>query len=166
VSGSASAREVCLRIDAVNRLLPMKDSHAMFRHIRPGQLACASLILALCLTGCGSDGPERGIVTGKVTLNGAPLPGADVEFQPEEGSPSYAMTDDKGRYDLMYTRDKRGAMVGEHTVRIVTPTTSTDPEGNQVMVPQQVPPKYNAGSTLTRDVKPGKNKFDFELTNP
>ena len=73
----------------------------MFCHIRLGQLACASLVIALSLTGCGSDGPERGVVTGKVTLNGDPLPNADVEFQPEEGSPSYGMTDEKGRYDLM-----------------------------------------------------------------
>ncbi len=138
----------------------------MFRHIRLGQLACVSFLLALSVTGCGGDGPERGIVTGKVTLNGAPLPGADVEFQPEEGSPSYAMTDDKGRYDLMYTRDKRGAMIGEHTVRIMTPTTGTDTQGNEIRVPQQVPPKYNAGSTLTREVKPGRNSYDFELTNP
>lgn len=138
----------------------------MFRHIRLGQLACASLILALSLTGCGGDGPERGVVTGKVTLNGDPLPGADVVFQPEEGSPSLAVTDDKGRYDLMYTRDKRGAMVGEHVVQITTPTTGTDTQGNEVRVPQQVPPKYNAGSTLTCEVKPGKNTYDFELTNP
>ena len=138
----------------------------MFSHIRLGQVACVPLILALSVTGCGSDGPERGVVTGKVTLNGDPLPGADVEFQPEEGSPSYAMTDDKGRYDLMYTRDKRGAMLGEHTVRIMTPTTGTDTQGNEVRVRQQVPPKYNAGSKLSREVKPGKNKFDFELTNP
>jgi len=137
----------------------------MFRHIRLGQLACVSLVLAVFLTGCGSDGPERGVVTGKVTLNGDPLPGADIVFQPEEGSPSLAVTDDKGRYDLMYTRDKRGAMVGEHVVQITTPTTSTDAQGNQVMVPQQVPPKYNAGS-LTREVKPGRNSYDFDLTNP
>ncbi len=138
----------------------------MFRHVRTGTVAWASLILALLLTGCGSDGPERGIVTGEVTLNGEPLQGADIEFQPDEGSPSYGMTDRKGRYDLMYTRDKRGAMIGEHTVRITTSTTDTDARGNEVAVPQRVPPKYNARSELTRQVKPGKNKFDFELTNP
>ena len=138
----------------------------MFSHIRIGQVACVSLILALSVTGCGGDGPELEVVTGKVTLNGDPLPDADVEFQPDEGSPSYGMTDDKGRYDLMYTRDKRGAMLGEHTVRIMTPTTDTDAQGNEVRVPQQVPPKYNAGSKLTREVKPGKNRIDFQLTNP
>jgi hypothetical protein len=138
----------------------------MSRHVRTGIVAWASLILALFLMGCGSDGPERGVVTGKITLNGEPLEGADVEFQPEEGSPSYGMTDGKGRYDLMYTRDKRGAMIGEHTVRITTSTTDTDARGNEVAVPQRVPPKYNAQSELTREVKPGRNKFNFELSNP
>ncbi len=138
----------------------------MFSPLRLGAVACVSLIVALSVTGCGSDGPERAVVTGKVTLNGDPLPGADVEFQPDDGSPSYGMTDDKGRYNLMYTRDKRGAMLGEHTVRIMTPTTGTDPQGNSVRVPQQVPPKYNANTKLTAEVKPGRNEFDFELENP
>ena len=76
------------------------------------------------------------------------------------------MTDERGRYDLMYTRDKRGAMVGEHTVRITTGTTGTDAQGNEVPVPQRVPPKYNARSELTAEVKPGKNKFNFPLEAP
>ena len=138
----------------------------MSDHIRSDAVAWASLILALFLAGCGSDGPERGRVKGKVTLNGQPLENADVEFQPDEGSPSYGMTDDRGRYRLMYTRDKEGAMIGEHTVRITTSTTDTDVRGNEVAVPQRVPPKYNAQSELIREVKPGKNTWDFELTDP
>jgi len=135
----------------------------MFSRIRFANVPCASLVLALFVTGCGGDGPERATVTGRITLHGEPLEGADVEFQPEEGSPSYGLTDDDGEYDLMYTRDKRGAMLGEHTVRITTSTTGTDAQGNQIMLPQRVPPKYNAQSELTIEVKPGRNKFDFEL---
>ena len=93
----------------------------MSGHLRSDAVAWASLILALCLTGCGSDGPERGVVTGKVTLNGEPLENADVEFQPEEGSPSYGMTDRKGWYDLMYTRDKRGAITSKDGFSVVAP---------------------------------------------
>ena len=112
--------------------------------------------------GCGGGGPDRGTVTGTVTLDGQPLEGADLEFQPEEGSPSYGTTDDDGEYDLMYTRDKRGAMLGEHTVRITTSTTDTDDRGNEVRVPQRVPPEYSQAG-VTKDVKPGRNKFDFDL---
>lgn len=138
----------------------------MFGPIRLGTIACASLVLAASTAGCGSDGPERGIVTGKVTLDGEPLPDADIVFQPEDGSPSLGVTDERGRYDLMYTRDKRGAMLGEHVVQITTPTSATDAQGNSVRVPQKVPPEYNARSQLTREVKPGRNKFDFNLKKP
>jgi hypothetical protein len=139
----------------------------MFSYIRMGGTACLPLVLALFLAGCGRDGPERGVVTGQVKLNGEPLEGADLEFQPPEGSPSYGTTDEKGRYDLMYTRDKRGAMIGEHTVRITTPTSGADPRAAGVAAPQRVPPKYNAPSGgLKREVKPGRNQIDFELTNP
>jgi len=112
--------------------------------------------------GCGGDGPELGTVKGKVTLDGEPLEGADLEFQPKEGSPSYGTTDDNGRYDLMYTRDKRGAMLGEHTVKITTSTTDVDERGNEIRVPQRVPPEYSQVG-VTKEVKPGTNKFNFEL---
>ena len=134
----------------------------MSSHTRFAAVGCASLVVALSAMGCGGGGPDRGTVTGKVTLDGQPLEGADLEFQPEEGSPSYGTTDDDGEYDLMYTRDKRGAMLGEHTVRITTSTTDTDDRGNEVRVPQRVPPEYSQVG-VTKDVKPGRNKFDFDL---
>ncbi|MFH1268755.1 MAG: hypothetical protein ABIK89_23770 [Planctomycetota bacterium] len=138
----------------------------MFGRIGLTGIACVWGLFALCVTGCGSDGPDRGRVSGEVKLNGDPLPGAELEFQPDDGSPSYGTTDEKGKYDLMYTRDKRGAMIGEHTVRITTTTAGTDPQGNETKLPQVVPPKYNSQSELKKEVKPGKNKVDFELTDP
>jgi len=136
----------------------------MFGRIRLARIACVWGVFALCVTGCSGDGPDRARVSGEVKLNGDPLPDADVEFQPDDGSPSYGTTDERGKYDLMYTRDKRGAMIGEHTVRITTSTSSTDAQGNDTKLPQLVPPKYNSG--LKKEVKPGKNKVDFELTDP
>jgi len=41
------------------------------------------------------------VVSGSITLNGEPVPGATVEFQPEGGgSPSRGVTNAKGRYEL------------------------------------------------------------------
>ncbi|MFC1597648.1 carboxypeptidase regulatory-like domain-containing protein [Planctomycetota bacterium] len=134
----------------------------MFSRTRFVRVACGSLIVFLLATGCGDGGPERGNVTGKVTLDGKPLEGADLEFQPTEGSPSYGTTNPDGKYKLMYTRDKKGAMVGEHTVRITTSTTATDENGNEIRVPQQVPPEYSREGVV-KEVKPGRNKFDFDL---
>lgn len=116
------------------------------------------------LAGCG--GPENvGRVTGVVTLNGAPLPGAVVKFQPQpNGSPSAAVTDDSGRYTLRYTRDAEGAEIGEHLVSISTFSKGDpDAEPPRPAVPEQVPPHYNTQSSLTASVKAGSNQFDFQL---
>ncbi|MFC1597650.1 hypothetical protein ACFL5Q_06920 [Planctomycetota bacterium] len=122
-----------------------------------------SVVLAFSMTGCFRGGPELGTVTGTVTLDGAPLADAQVAFQPKDGSPSVATTDSAGHYELEYTREKPGAIVGGHIVRILTQTTSTDESGNEIQVPQRVPEKYNYRSTLLREVKPGENSIDFKL---
>jgi hypothetical protein len=105
------------------------------------------------------------MVKGRVTLNGEPLEGATVEFQPraEGGSPSSGVTDAHGRYELMYTFDTPGAMPGEHVVSIRTAGTYFDDQGNELEREERVPPKYNSQTELRRTVKPGRDKFDFDL---
>ena len=119
------------------------------------------ILLCLLLAGCGSgDGLAR--VKGKVTLNGEPLEGAIVQFQPtaEGGTPSAGKTDAQGRYELMHTFDQPGAMPGEHIVSIRTAAAYYDEEGD---VEERIPPEYNDRSTLKRTVEPGRNTFDFNL---
>jgi len=129
--------------------------------------------IALCLlfssigllTGCGESGPPLGEVTGKVTLDGEPLPHARIEFQPvEEGkSPSYAYTNDAGEYELRYGRDQLGAVVGEHRVRITSYREERHDDGTFTVVPERVPTKYNSQTTLTRTVEEGSQEINFEL---
>lgn len=118
----------------------------------------------LGLAGCG--GPANvGQVTGSVTLNGAPLSGALVRFQPlATGSPSAAITDGDGKYSLKYTRSVLGAEVGEHQVSITT-FAAGDPDADtpQASVPEKVPARYNSATELTATVKPGANQIDFPL---
>ena len=118
------------------------------------------ILFCLLLAGCGS-GDDLARVKGTVTLNGEPLEGAIVQFQPtaEGGSPSAGKTDAKGRYDLMHTFDQAGAMPGEHVVSIRTAAAYYDEEGGE----ERVPAKYNDRSELKRTVEPGNNTFDFEL---
>ncbi len=128
-------------------------------------LAVGLGLLPLGLTGCGSGGPDLGRVEGTVTLDGKPLEGALVEFQPrEEGVPSYGRTDASGQYQLQFGVDQPGAMVGTHTVRITTGGMESTGEGPAVAVPERVPAKYNVQSTLTREVESGSNTIDFELS--
>ena len=112
----------------------------------------------LAFTGCGQSGPELAPVSGRVTLDGNPVADADVMFQPEEKrSPSVGRTDKDGRYVIAYKRGVEGALVGKHTVRIMTVTEITQ-------APQLVPARYNTETELHKEVKSGENKIDFELT--
>jgi hypothetical protein len=107
--------------------------------------------------GCASgDGPELGLVTGKVTLDGKPLRGALVVFAPRKGGrQSSGLTDSEGRYDLAYLRGIRGAVVGPHRVRIST-AREDKPE-------ETVPSRYNAKTKLVAEIRPGENALDFAL---
>ncbi len=120
------------------------------------------ILFCLLLAGCG-PGDGLATVKGKVTLNGEPLEGAIVQFQPtaEGGSPSAGKTDAKGRYELMYTFDQPGAMPGEHVVSIRTAAEYYDEEDAEGE--ERIPAKYNSQSELKRTVEPGRNTFDFEL---
>ncbi|WP_254511684.1 carboxypeptidase-like regulatory domain-containing protein [Anatilimnocola floriformis] len=113
------------------------------------------LLVLLCL-GCNS---QFGDVTGKVTLDGAPLVGATVEFSPEGGSPAYGLTDEAGKYKLQWTAEQSGAQLGKHRVRI-TSFNEAKPR-----IKERVPLKYNRKSELTAEVSRGRQNFDFELVS-
>lgn len=120
--------------------------------------------IVLAVAGCGQDGPRLASVTGVITLDGEPLPGAAVEFQPPGGSPSEGVTDKRGVYRLEFSHDKRGVVMGLHKVRISTQRNdSEDERGEPVVAREIVPARYNRRSELTAEVKPGGNVIDFAL---
>jgi hypothetical protein len=131
-----------------------------------------SCIVALCtilvgLTGCGTDGPELGSVSGVVTLSGTPVADAHVTFSPTGGRPSSATTDSSGRYVLEYSASHEGALIGNHAVRISTKRDAFSAEGEgAVDVPAReevIPARYNTETELAVDVEAGSNTFDFVL---
>jgi hypothetical protein len=123
--------------------------------------------LGLC-AGCGRGaGPELAAVTGTVTLDGEPLAHANITFVPEgkNGSPSYGGTDADGRYRLLFSHNRAGAMPGKHRVQIEMQPPETDDSGNPVVPTEtvQLPAKYRVPGNLTAEVEPGENEIDFEL---
>ncbi|QDT56528.1 hypothetical protein Pan44_45840 [Caulifigura coniformis] len=133
-----------------------------------------SVTLVPVLSGCGSDGPPLGAVTGRVTLDGKPIPGAVLTFvsQADGGSPSYGGTDDDGRYTLMFTNSKSGALVGDHIVQIETTKVSAAEAKELVAQGMSAPPsfvaipkKYKKPGALVARVAKGGNTIDFELTS-
>ena len=127
--------------------------------------------------GCGgvSDQPELGQVTGTITLDGKPLSGVAVVFQPESGRPARGMTDAEGKYELTYIRQTKGTKVGPNRVEIapsedgeIEESADSDEENKSAPARSKsgkpaIPARYNVQSELKVDVKPGENTFDFKL---
>jgi hypothetical protein len=118
------------------------------------------MMLALSAWGCArGDGPELGSVRGTVSLDGKPITNASVTFWLGTGRPSVGVTDAAGRYELRFTVNQTGALIGEHRVYISTAV----PQQDETTPAERIPAKFNVKSTLVREVKPGKNTIDFDI---
>lgn len=87
-----------------------------------------------------------------------------LEFQPTggSGSPSIGYTDFNGEYRLRFSRDKWGALAGEHVVRI---DFDYEPGSDQPPPPFKIPPRFNTQSELRRQLVEGLNNFTFEFAS-
>jgi hypothetical protein len=133
--------------------------------------AClASGVLAVILAGCGSHPTVP--VSGRVTLDGKPLPDATVMFVPladaatKDPLPSsVGVTDADGRYSLVLNSDgkTKGAVAGKHKVIIVLGANAGSSDA-QPTFHKQLPEQYNRKSTLECDVPlRGRNDANFDL---
>jgi hypothetical protein len=134
-------------------------------------LIAALLILAGC-----NRGPQMAEVEGTVKLNGKALDKIQVEFWPEVNGPrSVAVTDANGRFALASDNGQmKGAVVGPHRVVL----RDIGVWGEQVLgrgaegvdltkgKKPRIPSKYNDSNTTTlkKDVQPGKNDIEVEVT--
>lgn len=161
-----------------------------------GPLAIGGTLLLFL--GCGGGGVGEGdqvdvySVTGKITMNGAPVPGATVTFSPQEGQPvAYGRTNSSGEYALTTYEANDGAAAGPYVV-LVTKSTGGSSQGpseeevHEAMTSgggappgghggaggqdegsgSLLPEKYSkqTASGLEANVTPdGENKFDFDL---
>lgn len=133
-----------------------------------------TVLVVICMAGCGSDGPELSDVSGKVTIDGQPVQGVVLTFVPDAagGSPSYGKTDAAGIYRLMFTATKYGAMPGSHRVEMNITKMSKDELAEMRAageeVPEQnvqIPRQYQQPGALTATVSSGRTEIDFALTS-
>jgi hypothetical protein len=95
----------------------MRPSPFVYNRLQFRALSVGLLLLTAC--GCGRGNyPEVTTVTGIVTLDGKPLEDAEITFAPKDGRASSGRTDARGQYALSYTKNIRGAVLGEHRVMI------------------------------------------------
>lgn len=135
------------------------------RSDRPTALLLAAVTL-LNFVGCGGgDEVELGTVSGIVTLDGAPLRGVFVNFQPTGGTPSYGITDSQGRFQLSNVAGE-GAIVGKHEVFLeeMTAEDAVELVGDLGGRPSRVPQKFQTPFE-TIEVSSGHNDVMLNLSS-
>jgi hypothetical protein len=124
------------------------------------RLICLACLALVSLVGCGggADRPDLGYVTGTVTLDGEPLEGVQVLFQPEDGRPAGGLANEDGYYVIEYIKGEKGTKVGPNTVAF-----SWLPGDSRA---KPIPARYlGKTSELKFDVQPGNNQFDLKLVS-
>jgi hypothetical protein len=127
-----------------------------------------ALLVCLAVLGCGpSSDIDKVVVTGRVTLDGQPIPNGELRFIPDAGT--------KGPIsggpikDGVYKAAGRGGVpVGEQVVEIraYRPQGGPQAAANEGGPAEQyLPPKYNDQTTLRATIDPSTETQDFELTS-
>lgn len=132
-------------------------------------MMCTGMMLMAMGCGGAGDRPPVATVTGTVTKGGIPIPMATVQFFPQSGRPSSAMTNESGEFNLIYMQGVEGAVIGKHSVSIIYGGTSEPAAPNSpTKRPKRVSrPKKGSMMQVVKmpqllEVLPDSN--DFQLT--
>jgi hypothetical protein len=135
-----------------------------------GKIAC--LVLLSTAIGCGSSNPNLVPVSGKITLNGGPLPAegqGNVTFVPVQagGNTATGMIDSSGNYRMSTYETGDGVAPGEYKVTILWATQAGGDEKTGMLKPPSslISDRYSNAETsgLTAKVDSSNRKFDFDL---
>jgi len=121
-------------------------------------------MVVLVLVGCGKA--NVGIVTGAVTVDGAPAKEGSIAFFPEDGKSPTAGAEIR---DGHYTAE---VPLGTSKVEIRVPKVvgqrklyNTPDSPVMPLLEESLPAKYNDQTELTTRVQPGTNQQDYHLTS-
>jgi len=128
-------------------------------------LRAAIMLLACHAAGCGGERLVR--VTGTATRHGKPVPNLVIHFAPEQGLRSFALTDQDGKFKMLYTDGREGVLVGTHKVWVELNTAGAkdDPEQQRRLAAQRSDPeiaqilkKYGSAEStpLVLEIKEGR----------
>lgn len=130
------------------------------------KFAIAIMFLASGGCGSGTQGPQTGTVSGKVTLKGTSFSEGRVSlYSTESGSGALLPLNEAGEYrttDLL--------IVGDYQVSIRPPELPEPQPGKPPVTPKTpaqggIPTKYRSAesSNLILKIAPGKNTFDVKM---
>ena len=125
-------------------------------------------IVSFGCTGRGYAGPRRFPLSGKVTVDGQPMPMGLISFVPRDDSGRVAGGPiENGMYSVF---EEYGPTEGKYEVRVswnkLTGRRIPNPSDRGYMIDEMVeglPAKYREHSELTADVSPKQTRFDFDL---
>lgn len=128
---------------------------------------CFRAVLFVLVLSAASCSKESGVaLEGKVSYGGDPIDVGTITFIPASGSgiKSGGLIEN-GNYKI---DAKTGPGPGPHRVEIRwakgTGRKTKNEFGEEIQTRQEgLPEKYHAASTLTAEIKPGKNVIDFAL---
>jgi hypothetical protein len=141
--------------------------------------ALVAAVGVLVAAGCGSagwgpdySGVELVEVNGRITLDGQPLPGAELLFVAADGCWSSGLTDPDGRYRLRFDSNRFGTPPGPKLVRIHARPVTIDAageaqelEGLDDSLPRDpLPACYNSRSRLSAEIAGPTPDLDFALS--
>jgi hypothetical protein len=121
------------------------------------------------MAGCG-ESEVYAPVSGKVIMDGEPLVGGHVLFQPiaspddiNPGMPSKGITDDQGRYSLRLVQpDRDGVLIGRHRVMITIPAEENVP-GDVASPVFKMPNEWRTGVHQFEVTAEGTDSADFTI---
>lgn len=111
--------------------------------------SCAALVLLAGLVGCGQEGPERVLVSGRVTYGGGDWPKAGViYFTPLENAPGMTLHpglgyfDTDGDFEAQTFGPGDGLVPGKYRVRVECWEVEPSPDPKHGPPKSYVPDKY------------------------
>jgi hypothetical protein len=123
----------------------------------PLSVVTLASLLVTAMLGCGKPSYqlETARVTGKVTIDGRPMPAGYVTFVTSRGRASSGTIQPDGTFEMSTYEPGDGAQVGTHPV-IITPVP---PDVGRQSIP--VPERYTRAGTsgFTVEVKPDEDNY-------
>jgi len=141
---------------------------ALFRSLFVYLAGVAPVLVA----GCSSSSPLVE-VEGVVTIDGVPAGNLLIQFTPVDwtsGSPivsSHAVSDANGRFVLMSTKNKAGAVVGTHKVTVVDNALGIEEEPggaiSKKLPRNRVPSLYSSATTTPIELRVEAARKEYEV---